>query len=500
MVRTNESESRFTVREAAIVAIILLPFFYWLVRQVNADLWYDEVFTLTNYVLVPLNRTVTDYSFPNNHVFANLLNNGWLQLLGVREIGPLLDRPWLIRILPLAATLGTLTYVYLTGRRFLGRFQARVALVVLTTTLPFFNFALQVRGFSLSMLFITALVYRTLAWEQNRRWYHAVRVVVATTLALYTIPLNLYAILALGGFLAVAGIIVRGRPRRSRLTAAGLMLGGTLLALLFYVPVLGPLFGNRFVASHGLFHLPTLFRTLPLVLHYFISWRYLLVIIVAVGIIPILARRAPVARRRVAILLLTTLLVPFLLSFVRGDRPWLRVFVNLTPVLALLVGLSAGFLETAVPAFRRRAWLALLILLVYCQGTFAVTRLHVRYRLAQDIGLGSKSQDIFYSYYQEHYHPRALARELAARIREQSGPTVLLDFDQAALPVYLEHAGIKWHARDALAPLIANRDRVYVVTAFPNRFRAEMRRGFPHITVEQLNSGPRFHATFRLTP
>ena len=206
------------------------------------------------------------------------------------------------------------------------------------------------------------------------------------------------------------------------------------------------------------------------------------------------------ARRRVAILLLVILLVPFLLSFLRGDRPWLRVFVNLTPVFALLVGLSAGFLENAVPAFRRRAWLALLILLVYCQGTFAVTRLHVRYRLAQDIGIGRKSQDIFYGYYQEHYHPHALARELAARTREQPGPTVLLDFDQAALPVYLEHAGIKWHTGDALAALIADRDRVYVVTAFPNRFRAEMRRRFPRLTVEQLNAGPRFHATFRLTP
>jgi hypothetical protein len=235
------------------------------------------------------------------------------------------------------------------------------------------------------------------------------------------------------------------------------------------------------------------------VLHYFVSWRYLLIIVLAVGIIPTLARRAPATRRRVAILLLTLLFVPFLLSFLRGDRPWLRVFVNLTPVFALLIGLSAGFLETAVPAFRRRAWLALLILLVYCQGTFAVTRLHVRYRLAQDIGLGSKSQDIFYSYYQEHYDPRALACELAARIKEQPAPTVLLDFDQAALPVYLEHAGIKWHGGDALVPLNADRNRVYVVTTIPNRFRTEMRRHFPHLTVEQLNACPRFHATFQLT-
>ena len=286
----------------------------------------------------------------------------------------------------------------------------------------------------------------------------------------------------------------------ARLTAAGLMSGGTLLALLLYLPVLGPLFGNRFVASHGPFHLPTLTRTLPLVLHYFVSWRYLLVIIFVVGIIPALARRAPAARRRVALLLITVLLAPFLFSFLRGDHPSLRVFVNLTPVFALLVGLSAGFLETAVPALRRRTWLGILILFVYCQATFAFTRLHVRYRLAQDIGLGRKSQDIFYGYYQEHYHPHSLARELAARIRKQPGPTVLLDFDRAALPVYLEHAGVKWHAGDALAPLIADRDRVYVVTAFPNRFRVEMRRHFPHLTVEQLNAGPRFHATFRLTP
>lgn len=498
-----KSASKSLPSEALVLAAIVLPFLAWLTRFINLDFWYDEVFTLTNFVLVPLSKTFTDYSFPNNHVLFSLLSNLYLRVIGIPGPGPLLDRPWILRILPLCFSLGALVYVYLTGRRFLGRLQAQMSLAFLVTTIPFYNFAVQVRGFSLSFMLLSAMLYHALCFEQNGRWLHASVAGLTAALSLYAIPLNLYFVAALGAWFLFSGFAPARGPSfsRRRLLLAGALGIGAGLSVLLYLPVLPDVVGNRFVRSHGLFNFETIRSTMPRVLYYFLSFRYLILALAALGLVVLLSgrRRRGSASDRVLILLLVLLLGPFVLSFVRGDLPFLRVFVNLAPAFALLLAaLTARSIEP-VPWLRNRSWLVVPLLVAYCNLTFWFGLNHIESHVLTDIAEGRKSQDIFYNYYQAYYRPKALVARLKEEVARNPAPVVCLDYDQAALPEYLRLAGVDWNPPQALGPVLSQSDAAYAVTAFPDLFLNQMRTYFPQFTVTRLSRVPDFHNAFLLT-
>ncbi len=489
--------------EALALAAVILPFLAWLTRFINLDLWYDEIFTLTNYVLVPVSKTVTDYTFPNNHVLFNLLSNLYLRAIGVTGLGSLLGRPWILRVLPLGFSLGALAYVYLAGRRFLGRLPAQVSLAILATTIPFYNFAVQVRGFSLSFLLVSALLFHALCFEQNGRWSHALLTVLASALALHAIPLNLYFIAALGTWSLLSGMVRAEVPalRKRRLLLAGLLAFGTSLAALLYLPVMSDVVGNKFVRSHGVFRFETISSTMPRVLDYFVSFRYLLPVLAALGIAVALRTRKgePSTQGWTWLVLFVLLVGPFVLSFVRGDLPFLRVFVNLAPVFALLLGALTARSTESVPWLQNRGWLVVLVLVVYCNAAFWFGLNRVSKHIRADIEAGRKSQDMMYNYYQSLYRPKALVARLKDEVAKHPAPVVCLDYDQAALPEYLRHAGVEWNPAQALGPVLSHYNAAYVITAFPNLFLDQMQTHFPGFTIARLNRIPAFHNAFCLT-
>jgi hypothetical protein len=497
------SADKLSTSEALVLAVMVVPLLAWLTRLINLDFWYDEVFTLTNFVLVPISKTLTDYSFPNNHVLFSLLSNLYLRMVGINELGSLLDHPWILRLLPLCFSLGALTYVYLTGRRFLGQLPAQISLAILVTTIPFYNFAVQIRGFSLSFLLVSALFYHTLCYEQNGRRPHALVTVLASALALYAIPLNLYFIATLGAWFLFSGTTRNQLPklRKRRLFLAGLLALGTGLAVLFYAPMLRSVIDNRFVRSHGLFNSSTITSVMPQVLNYLVSLRYLLLVLAAIGVLVALRNRRSRSpgSDRMLFMLLVLVLGPFLLSFTRGDLPFLRVFMNLAPVFALLLGTVVARSIGPVPWLRSRGWLVVLVVVGYCNATFWLGLDRVSKHIRTDIEVGRKSQDIFYNYYQAFYRPMAIVTLLKDQVTRRPAPVVCLDFDQAALPEYLRHAGIEWNPPEALGPALSQYPSVYVVTAFPNLFLEQMKIHFPQFTITQLNHIPDFHNAFRLT-
>lgn len=494
-------------------SLVLVLFLAWLTHWFRLDLWYDEAFTLTNFVLVPLKTTVTDYSFPNNHVLFSLLSNLWLRLLGIGSVGPVLDRPWLLRVIPLAATLGTLGYVAAFGRRFLGRFESLAALIVLTTTLPFLNFAVQARGFSLSMMLVAGLLFHAAAWLVRGRRLHLPLLALLATLALYAIPLNLYFVVSLALALAsltAARLVRRGSWQRPALAVAALALG-TGLAAVCYLPMLEQVVSNRYVASEGWFHFPTLYRTLPEVLGHFISLRWLLPALFAVGVVRLLRgprssppssagsiRHSSFETRHWLIALALLVLLPFVLSFLRGDRPFLRVFVNLVPVFSLLVAAGLGAASGRFPPLARRPLLGLLILALYCHLSLAGAVALVSRRLVNNITAGRQSQDLSCNYYQFHYRPRDLVRQFAGEWYDGRSPVILFDVDYAALPLYLGLAGIEHFDAGSFRPASEQLDRFYVFTKFPDRFAQMLDRGHPGLGHARLNARPRFHNAFLL--
>lgn len=144
---------------ALIACVCAIPWLSYVVFEyINLDFWRDEIYSLEHFVFVPITTIVTDYHIPNNHVFANLLNHIFLYTLDLEDVD-LLIYPWKIRILMLLYTIITFVYVYRIGRNFFHPLTSILSVMVLGSTLPFLNFAVQVRGYSLSIMLNAMSIY-----------------------------------------------------------------------------------------------------------------------------------------------------------------------------------------------------------------------------------------------------------------------------------------------------------------------------------------------------
>lgn len=517
-------KQKSTIKEDLAIIAVLAPFLFWAFRLINMDFWYDEIFSLVHYTFVPLKRTIADYSTPNNHIFFNLINNIFIRIIGIRDLYALMDKPFIIRILPLGCMIISLLYVYLIGKRFFNRFIALVAILILATTIPFYNFAVQVRGFSLSIMLLCVMLFHLWRLEERLGWIDALLFIISATLALYVIPLNLYFILAVGIFYLSSGMITlvkkqtpqekQGNKQKSSLSIRWqglydknryffiffLVVVAVVFSAFLYFKIIDRVLFNRFVKSHGFFYLPTLFTTMPLVFTYFISERYPLIIAAVSGLfiyaISSNQRKPQVSRRTVFLAVL--LILPFILSFIRGDRPYLRVFINLAPVFALLIAIGTFFLVSAIPILRRRGWLVALVMLLYCNFTFICGLNVINNRLMSDILTGRKSQDIYYNYYQRHYNPCELLNDFKKRYDISSNPIIAYYYDEIALPQYLTKFGIKCYANRPADVILRTKDRIFAITAFPNKFKTMIRQRYPQFQLKRINKKLFFHNIFYL--
>jgi hypothetical protein len=525
LLNQHTSKQKPTIREDLAIIAVIAPFLFWVFRLINTDFWYDEVFTLVHYTFVPLQKTVANYSTPNNHIFFNLINNIFIRAIGIKDLYALMDQPFIIRILPLGYTIISLLYVYLIGRRFFNRFIGLLSILILATTIPFYNFSVQVRGFSLSMMLLCMMLFHLWRLEERFGWIDALLFTISAALSLYAIPLNLYFIVAVGIFYLSCGMITQAKkktlkkqqqyknPKTSLFVRwqglydknryffiSFLVAVATVFSALLYFHIIDRVLFNRFVKSHGFFYLPTLLTTMPLVFRYFISERYPLVIAAVSGLFLYAMssnkKWAGVSRR--TSFLCALLILPFILSFIRGDRPYLRVFINLAPVFALLTSIGTFFLISAIPMLRQRLWLLTIVILLYCNFTFMCGLNMISNRLMSDILTGLKSQDIYYNYYQRHYHPYKLLSDFTKQYDVSSIPIVAFYYDKIALPQYLTKFGIRGYANRPADVILHTEDRVYAITAFPNKFKAMIRQQYPRFQVKRINSELFFHNIFYL--
>lgn len=471
-------------------------------RTLSLDFWYDELWSLQHHQLGSLGELLTRYPTPNHHVLANAIGYGWLHLLGIHDLEPLLQRPWLARLPALLCALGAAAYTFAAGRLIAGRAGAVWSLALLLTTMPFFHFAGQVRGYALSAGALAALMFHGLAYGRRGGRGHAAGITVAATAALYAIPANLYAVLAvLAGLAAVAALGPRARRRHG---GRAVLLGGLggLLALALLAPMLGEIAGNRFVQSEGLWRWATLTEIAPQSLAGLLSGRWWLLLLLPVPLLAacVTGRRKPGrAWRRLGsrgALVVTALTVPFALSFVRGDRPFLRVFVPLAPAFALCLGPALAASLGAVPrgAWRRGASAAILVALV---GGFALELRQVQQRLRADIAAGVTTQTPSHPYYLGPWRPDALAAAVAGQRRHEA--VFLAECDRVAMPTYLKRHGVTAAPAGELAQVLQTRGAAWVISAWPLRAARSLRDALDHVRIERRDDGAGFHAAFRLT-
>jgi hypothetical protein len=129
------------------------------------------------------------------------------------------------------------------------------------------------------------------------------------------------------------------------------------------------------------------------------------------------------------------MVLPFLLSALRGDKPFDRTFIPLVIPFSMIGGIS---LKEAIKGFNVRFTsisLVLIFLAAIISFTFSVVS---RDRiLLSNIESGKHLQDITNNYYQNYYKPSALMKEFA-EIYQQESIFIIHRWDKIAMPKYLD--------------------------------------------------------------
>jgi len=299
--------SRLAHSGVSVAAIIGLAAVLRLINA-NAELWYDEIVTVTYFVRTPFLNAVSTYGLANNHVLNSVLMNLTGTFLGTD--------PWMLRLPSILFGIAGVWAFWFLATQIWPRPPALVGTLLFAVSYHHVYYSQNARGYS-AFMFFTLLATGFLLRMLERGNAAGRRDEIGYSLSL---ALGLYSVL-LTTFVVAAHASVLLMLRRWR--ALGWLAGGVAVAAVLYAPMGAPLIAY--------------YRTNPGDTGYpLLSMEFARVMapvapaLIAAGVIllPIvrrLTRRQPVA----AALLLTPGVFTVLVPLVRGQGVYPRSFLYL---------------------------------------------------------------------------------------------------------------------------------------------------------------------------
>lgn len=155
--QTNDSNSNFsqdseetnTTRTTWLV-LILLSVVALILRlwNLNSDLWVDEVFTLLDFVRLPVGQILTSFPNQNQHMFFSLLSHASMSIFG--------ESAWAMRLPSVLFGVASIWALFFLGRRLFGTRESLLACVLMTVSYHHIWFSQNARGY-MGLLFFTLL-------------------------------------------------------------------------------------------------------------------------------------------------------------------------------------------------------------------------------------------------------------------------------------------------------------------------------------------------------
>jgi hypothetical protein len=181
------------------------------------------------------------------------------------------------------------------------------------------------------------------------------------------------------------------------------------------------------------------------------------------------------------------LLLPFIFSYLRGDSPPQRAFVNLTPAFALLLG-------TGITLSQSKTFVALV--LAYCLGMFCLEQYKISSTLFDDLQDGKRSHNLYYNYYLQYYHPNKTVNEFP----HKNEVVMINDAEPHDITYYLEKYDINYKIDDAdwshnsikengiLDSLVKSKQSFYAITRHPFVFKKSLAEKYPGYNAAMTSS------------
>ena len=221
---------------------------------------HDEAFTFTNYASKPLILALSNYSFPNNHLFHTFWVHLSYMIFGNHE--------WAIRLPAFFAGILILPAIYIFIRKLFDAHAALIATGLTVCASSQIEYATNARGYAFISLFFILISILALYVRQTKNAAAWGLIAVFSAFGLYTVPTMLYpfAGVMLWIFLSIAFHDFSAESRLGFKSFILTILTTLTLTSIFYLPVilgsgLQSIIGNRFVQS---LTLSGFFTTLPL--------------------------------------------------------------------------------------------------------------------------------------------------------------------------------------------------------------------------------------------
>jgi hypothetical protein len=401
--------------------ILMIITCFTFLNHLSDNFWVDEFYTLIHFVLVPVEITLQDYHVPNNHILFSLLSKIYFSLIGYSNLTSIIEHPVIAR-LPLVVMAIVILFVYwkTTAFYFKDPHWRMISLILLSSNAVFGNFVLQYRGYGLSMLFLSIifLLLNMIIYSDKKGNSLFVGLMLASFGAFYTIPSNLYFIVALGFYLGLLHLQLNGFKRfhlkNPAMKAGAFLLVGILFGLLAYLPVFAQVFNNEYINNSTPFAFGN-FESFAKTLIGLSSFHYLLLIL---GIYYLLAKIIlkqlnPISR---FLFPFTVVCLPVVFSFIHGDVPPNRVYSVVIPFFSIMLTQSLILISGRIRYLKGRK--AFFILPIYLLLHFFMSEFYINKRLAYNNLIGKRSHSLLLQYHNYHFNSLEFIQVIKSDFRD----------------------------------------------------------------------------------
>ncbi|HEX2629820.1 MAG TPA: hypothetical protein VHM26_12430, partial [Chitinophagaceae bacterium] len=426
----NSSYSRYAIVFFLIAAFGNLYF-------INNDLWQDELYTLDNFVLVPLSRTVSDYHTTNNHVTFNVICNVYCKLIGVKDLRQLLENPWIIRVVPYFFSLMAIPLLYNSVRKIQGELMSIITLAVYTSSLVFYTFGVQVRGYSLGLALCILLINLVLTYRVQPRMWRLAAIALTGFLVLINLPSTIYFFTALmivlfaASFFPLRQITLKSVVRSLPFKIVIALAWSFLACALFFYTKKEQLSQNSLLGSSGN-SIVSLIKQPIVVFGRFIDWRIILVLPV---IFLFWRPWQKLNRFQLSLFYITALLLPFLLYVFHNPVIILRIWIVLFPMSCCLV---AQLWFPLLKESKQRVILFVISLFVISAFSF----MDVKRQTVKSYINSARPLDLRQQYHLFGFHPRRIIQKATEYSKRDHAEVMIYDETISGIQYYIDKSGL----------------------------------------------------------
>ncbi|MBE0686840.1 MAG: glycosyltransferase family 39 protein [Anaerolineaceae bacterium] len=233
----------------SLLAILVLSFLMR-IFLIYRPMGHDEAYTAVVFAFEPIANGLSDYHFPNNHVFHTLLAHLTYRLFGPGE--------WSIRMPAFIASVLLAPSGFILARRWYGKHVAWLSGILIAVLPDTIHYAVNARGYSLMALFTLLTFILALYARQQKNEAAWFLCVITGGLGFYTLPIMAYPLAIIYSWFGLSWILkLYGQGYSSISFLFHIHVTGistVIFGLLLYIPIFlnwgfNSLFGNPYVSA-----------------------------------------------------------------------------------------------------------------------------------------------------------------------------------------------------------------------------------------------------------